>query len=106
MWDGVPRDPPSSDEPTWKTVLPNFLHQPLRFVRRGIVALAVLLIKAYQVVLSPLLPFNQCRFEPSCSHYAVEAFEKHGPVKGLVLAVRRVLRCHPLYRGDVYDPVP
>ena len=87
-------------------MLPNFFAQLLRIVRQGIVALAVLLIKAYQVVLSPLLPFNQCRFEPSCSHYAVEALQKHGPLKGSYLSVRRILRCHPLYHGDVYDPVP
>jgi uncharacterized protein len=89
-----------------KTVLPNFLHQFLHIVRRGIAALFIQLIKAYQVALSPLLPFNQCRFQPSCSSYAVEAIEKHGPLKGVTLAVRRILRCHPLYRGDVYDPVP
>jgi putative membrane protein insertion efficiency factor len=75
-------------------------------VSRGTAALAVLLIRAYQAALSPLLPFNQCRFEPSCSHYAIEAFQKHGPLKGLALSIRRILRCHPLYHGDLYDPVP
>ena len=75
-------------------------------MRQSSVALAVLLIKTYQAALSPLLPFNQCRYHPSCSAYAVEALEKHGLLKGLSLAVRRVLRCHPLSRHGVYDPVP
>lgn len=87
-------------------MLPKFLHQLLRIVRRGIVALAILLIKTYQVAVSPLLPFNHCRFHPSCSSYAVEALEKHGPLKGFSLSLRRILRCHPLSSGDVYDPVP
>lgn len=83
-----------------------FLHRFLRTVKRGSVALAVLLVRTYQAALSPLLPFNQCRYQPSCSEYAVEALEKHGFLKGLSLAVRRILRCHPLSRKSVYDPVP
>jgi putative membrane protein insertion efficiency factor len=62
------------------------------------------LVKLYQLCISPLKP-PSCRFEPSCSQYAFEALRKHGPVKGLYLAVRRLLRCHP-WGGHGYDPVP
>jgi len=62
------------------------------------------LIRAYQYLFRPLLGAN-CRFAPSCSEYAREAIEKHGAGKGTVLAVRRVLRCHPYHCGG-YDPVP
>jgi hypothetical protein len=64
----------------------------------------LLLIAAYQRLLSPLLP-RSCRFYPSCSSYAAEAIRRHGPVRGLGLAARRLLRCHPLHPGG-YDPVP
>ena len=63
----------------------------------------IFLIRVYQRVLSPLLP-NRCRFYPTCSHYAVEAIEKHG-AWGLWLAIKRILKCHPLHPGG-YDPVP
>jgi putative membrane protein insertion efficiency factor len=64
----------------------------------------VLVIKFYQLCLSPLKP-PSCRFSPTCSQYALEALRKHGLVKGLWLAVRRLLRCHP-WGGHGYDPVP
>jgi putative membrane protein insertion efficiency factor len=64
----------------------------------------VLGVRAYQVVLGPLLPVA-CRYTPSCSHYAIDALTKHGPWRGGWLAVRRILRCHPFRRGG-YDPVP
>ncbi|NPV14804.1 membrane protein insertion efficiency factor YidD [candidate division WOR-3 bacterium] len=63
-----------------------------------------LLIRLYQWTLGTVLP-NSCRFYPTCSHYALEALEKHGAGIGIVLAVRRVLRCHPFSPGG-YDPVP
>lgn len=47
-----------------------------------------------------------CRFTPTCSQYALEAITKYGALKGTYLAVRRILRCHPFYKGDLYDPVP
>jgi len=47
-----------------------------------------------------------CRFYPTCSQYALEAIEKYGAFKGGYLAVRRILRCHPFYKGDLNDPVP
>ena len=64
----------------------------------------ILLRRAYQRLLSPLLG-NHCRFYPSCSQYAVEAIERHGPWRGSLLAVRRLLRCHPWHPGGI-DPVP
>ena len=64
----------------------------------------VLLIKFYQLCISPLKP-SCCRFTPTCSQYALEALRKHGPLRGLYLAVRRILRCHP-WGGSGYDPVP
>lgn len=61
-------------------------------------------IRGYQRYISPLLP-DACIYIPTCSHYAVEAIEKYGVVKGCWLGVRRILRCHPFHAGG-YDPVP
>lgn len=69
-----------------------------------LVRMLVLSIRFYQRFISPLFP-PACRFTPTCSQYAVEALQKHGPLKGLWLAVRRLLRCHP-WGGSGYDPVP
>ena len=66
--------------------------------------LALTLIRAYQLMLAPLLG-GGCRHLPSCSHYASEAIERHGVLRGTALSLRRLARCHPLgTRG--YDPVP
>jgi putative membrane protein insertion efficiency factor len=62
------------------------------------------LIRAYQLILSPLLG-PRCRFYPSCSYYTHSAIELHGAVRGTWLGMRRLLRCHPLNAGG-YDPVP
>jgi len=62
------------------------------------------LIRAYQLFLSPVLG-NHCRFYPSCSQYAIDAVEHHGVRRGVWLAVRRLLRCHPWHPGG-FDPVP
>jgi putative membrane protein insertion efficiency factor len=67
-------------------------------------ALLVLVVRAYRLVLSPLLP-PRCRFYPSCSAYAVGALERHGALRGGWLTVRRLARCHPLHPGGI-DPVP
>jgi putative membrane protein insertion efficiency factor len=67
-------------------------------------AILVTLIRVYQYLFRPLLGAN-CRFAPTCSEYAREAIEKHGAAKGTLLAVRRVLHCHPYHSGG-YDPVP
>ncbi|MBR3691464.1 MAG: membrane protein insertion efficiency factor YidD [Clostridia bacterium] len=61
-------------------------------------------IRFYRRHISPGLP-PRCRFQPTCSAYALEAIEKYGALKGSYLAVRRILRCHPLCPGG-YDPVP
>ena len=71
-----------------------------------IVSLLIFLVRGYKAVLSPILPFNQCRFIPTCSEYAVQALQKHGAVKGSLLAGRRILRCNPYSRTFGYDPVP
>ena len=63
------------------------------------------LIRFYQRNVSPCFP-ARCRFRPTCSAYAVEAISKYGAVKGGWLALKRFLRCHPFYKGDIYDPVP
>jgi len=67
-------------------------------------AVLIALIRGYQWFISPLLG-NHCRFYPSCSEYAREAIERHGAVRGVWLAIRRVARCHPWHPGGV-DPVP
>ncbi|MGA2382467.1 MAG: membrane protein insertion efficiency factor YidD [Gemmatimonadales bacterium] len=69
-----------------------------------IARLAVLMVRGYQVTLSPLLP-SACRYQPSCSAYMIEAVERHGALQGVWLGARRILRCHPFARGG-YDPVP
>ena len=64
----------------------------------------VALVRVYQRVISPLTP-PACRFTPTCSQYAAEAFGRHGVILGTALTVWRILRCNPLCRGG-YDPVP
>lgn len=61
-------------------------------------------VRAYRLVFSPWVGFN-CRYQPTCSAYALESLQKHGGVKGSYLTVHRICRCHPL-GGDGYDPVP
>ena len=66
--------------------------------------IAILFIRAYQVLLSPLLP-NACRYTPTCSQYTVEALKKYGFFKGLWLGIKRISRCRP-GGGSGYDPLP
>ena len=65
----------------------------------------LLLIRFYQQAISPWFP-ARCRFHPTCSAYAYEAICKYGVLKGGYLALRRLLRCHPFYKGNYFDPVP
>ena len=67
--------------------------------------LLLALIWFYRRHISPAFP-ARCRFLPTCSQYATEAIERFGPWKGGWLALKRLLRCHPFYKGDPYDPVP
>lgn len=77
----------------------------MKAVSRAVVFLLQLPIRAYRLLISPWLPRGICRFYPTCSVYALEALEKHGPVKGLYLTARRLLRCQPFHPGGV-DVVP
>ena len=73
-------------------------------IKTTIKAALLFLIRLYQAMLSPLF-YGSCRFHPSCSHYAAEALEVHGPIKGSWLALGRLLRCQPFCKGG-FDPVP
>lgn len=73
------------------------MRNPVTLMARGI-------IRAYQIGISPLLP-PSCRFQPTCSNYALQALEKYGPIKGGWLTVKRIARCHPWNPGG-FDPVP
>ena len=80
--------------------MPTILHT----ISHLLSTLLILPIRFYQKFISPLTP-PSCRFTPTCSQYAVEALRKHGPIKGLALALWRILRCNP-WGGSGYDPVP
>lgn len=73
-------------------------------LKRLISWLLILPIVAYQRLISPFTP-PSCRFQPTCSEYARQAILKHGPIKGTLLAIKRILKCHP-WGGSGYDPVP
>lgn len=76
----------------------------LNHISRILVWLLSLSIVFYQRCISPFTP-PSCRFTPTCSEYARQALKKHGPIKGLALAIWRILRCNP-WGGSGYDPVP
>ena len=65
----------------------------------------IALVRFYRKNISPYKGGTTCRFVPTCSQYALEALEKYGAAKGSLLAIRRILRCHPMSKGG-YDPVP
>ena len=73
-------------------------------MRKILITILILPIRFYQKVISPMTP-PSCRFTPTCSAYGLQAFKKHGPIKGFYLTARRILRCHP-WGGSGYDPVP
>jgi putative membrane protein insertion efficiency factor len=64
----------------------------------------IFIVRAYQVAISPYLP-NSCRYTPTCSHYMIQAVQKHGALKGGWLGLKRIASCHP-WGGHGYDPVP
>lgn len=73
-------------------------------LRRAITFLFLLCIRGYQFAIRPLLS-GHCRYIPNCSEYVVEAIERHGPLRGMWIGLKRILRCHPGRRSG-YDPVP
>ncbi len=77
---------------------------PRASMKRLLALPAILIVKAYRLIISPLKP-PSCRFYPTCSTYALEALSKYGLFKGSWLSIKRILRCHPLNPGG-FDPVP
>jgi len=75
-----------------------------QYITQGLSWVLIAPIRFYQMAISPLLG-PSCRYTPTCSQYAKEAIMKYGPFKGLWLAIKRILRCHP-WGGSGYDPVP
>ncbi|MDR0757542.1 MAG: membrane protein insertion efficiency factor YidD [Tannerella sp.] len=73
-------------------------------MKRLLVQILLMPVYFYKYCISPLKPAT-CRYTPTCSEYAVQALKKHGPLKGLRLALKRICRCHP-WGGHGYDPVP
>lgn len=74
------------------------------YLNNGLAAVMIFLIKLYQWTLSPLIG-RQCRYQPTCSNYGLEAIRKYGPFKGGWLTLKRVVSCNP-WGGSGYDPVP
>ena len=66
------------------------------FVRGLLKKIIILLIRGYQIFISPIMP-GKCRFYPTCSTYFVQAVEKYGPFKGSLLGIKRILKCHPFH---------
>ena len=73
-------------------------------MKKILIAPFIFLVKVYQVLISPFTP-SSCRFQPTCSHYTVEALQKHGLFRGGRLAINRIFSCHP-WGNSGYDPVP
>ena len=73
-------------------------------LRSLIIAIPLLIIRIYQIFLSPLIG-QTCRFHPTCSYYAISALKQHGLLIGSWLSVKRILKCHPMHPGGL-DPVP
>lgn len=73
-------------------------------LKKIFIAPFIFLVRIYQTIISPLTPAT-CRYQPTCSHYTVEALKKHGLIHGGKLAIKRIFSCHP-WGGSGYDPVP
>jgi putative membrane protein insertion efficiency factor len=80
------------------------VHKIWEYILKGISFIFILPVKFYQLAISPLIP-RSCRHTPTCSQYTIEALKVHGPLKGLYLAIHRILRCHP-WGTSGYDPIP
>lgn len=80
------------------------LNKVIQLVRQALVYLLIFPVKIYQWTISPMLG-PSCRYTPTCSTYSIEALKKHGPIKGLWLAIKRIASCNP-WGGSGYDPVP
>lgn len=76
----------------------------IRWIRALVILILIIPVRIYQWVISPWLP-KTCRYEPTCSQYAIDALRIHGPLKGLLLGTKRILSCHP-WGGHGHDPVP
>lgn len=76
----------------------------MKIVLKALSFIMIIPIKIYQWTLSPLIG-RQCRYYPTCSNYAIEAIQKHGPFKGARLTFKRIISCNP-WGGSGYDPVP
>jgi putative membrane protein insertion efficiency factor len=73
-------------------------------ISRFLKKLLILPVRFYQLAISPIIP-SRCRYNPTCSHYMIEAINEWGPFKGLLMGLKRIGKCHPL-GGHGYDPVP
>jgi putative membrane protein insertion efficiency factor len=100
------KNPPHFHPPKYLHPLKTFLNafQGNLSISKPFLIIAILLIRGYQVIISPVLG-PACRFYPTCSDYAVQALTRYGVIKGSYLAGKRLLRCHPFHPGGV-DPVP
>ncbi len=76
----------------------------MNWLRNIFVFLLIIPVKIYQWFISPMLGAS-CRYTPTCSEYSIQALKKHGPIKGLYLAIKRILSCNP-WGGHGHDPVP
>jgi putative membrane protein insertion efficiency factor len=76
----------------------------IRWIRTLLVGILIAPVRIYQWIISPWLP-KTCRYEPTCSQYAIEALREHGPLTGLLLGTKRIFSCHP-WGGHGFDPVP
>lgn len=76
----------------------------MEMLKKWLSLLLISLVKFYQHFISPLTP-SACRYSPTCSQYTLEAIQKHGPVRGTWLGIKRIARCQP-WGGSGYDPVP
>jgi len=84
--------------------LKKIVEKGIHVISKSITIIPIILVTIYQYTISPFFP-NSCRFYPSCSEYSLQAFKKHGFIKGFVLTINRLRKCHP-WGGHGIDPVP